>query len=68
MGVLVYFGYYQAHEDDPEKAVRDRAQAGHCSKQSKEPRSRRHALAGNGRLGGPIVWTKNLPSLDGATG
>jgi len=22
MGVLVYFGYYQAHEDDAEKAVR----------------------------------------------
>jgi hypothetical protein len=22
MGVLAYFGYYQAHEDDAEKAVR----------------------------------------------
>ena len=43
MGVLVYFGYYQAHEDGREGRART-AQAGHCSKQSKEPRSRRHAL------------------------
>jgi len=50
MGVLVHFGYYQAHEDDPEKAVRDRAQAGHCSKQSKEPRSCRHAWQATGLL------------------
>ena len=70
MGVLVYFGYYQAHEDGREGRART-AQAGHCSKQSKEPRSRRHALAGNGRL----RWTHRLDEkstvlrwCDGLTG
>jgi class 3 adenylate cyclase len=30
-GVLVYFGYPQAHEDDAERAVRARRDSGHCS-------------------------------------
>ena len=38
-GVLIYFGYPQAHEDDTERAVRAGLASGRGSKRSEDPRS-----------------------------
>ena len=52
-GVLVYFGYPQAHEDDAERAVRAGLAVGRCCKRPQDPRAppdaRRHRNGSGGR-------------------
>jgi class 3 adenylate cyclase len=53
-GVLVYFGYPQAHEDDADRAVRAGTGVGRCRRCSEDPRalqtSRRHRYGISGSI------------------